>query len=187
MKPTLYDYSEDSQAPLFHRRLNSRSSDQDLNPFDGPFDSGTESLPTSGTWTTVSNRIFTDSSAGSSSRDTQRFVDEYNRLALKHGLPRFTEAPMPVDIGMSTAIVIVPKSDRYSQGYRNGREDNIEISQQLAYAENPTPIIFDVQCQGQVREQARSAKVERLEHIRAESQRCPERQEFGGDWASEWS
>lgn len=102
--PLPYGTSEDSEAPLFRQRLNSGGSEQALNPFDGSFDSGLESLPTSGTWTTLSNRIFTDSSTGSSSRDLHGFVDEYNRLALKHGLPRFTDPPVPIDIGMSAAI-----------------------------------------------------------------------------------
>ena len=102
--PLLYGSSEDSEAPLFRRRLNSGSSEQALNAFDGPFDSGLESLPTSGTWTTLSNRIFTDSSTDSSPQDLHGFVDEYNRLALKHGLPRFTDPPVPIDIGMSAAI-----------------------------------------------------------------------------------
>lgn len=116
-KPARKDCSEESHAPLSLRRLASRSSEQELNPFDGPFDSTPESLPTSGTWTTVSNRIFTDSSAGSSSRETQGFVDQYNKLALKHGLPRFAEPPVPIDIGKSTAVLIMTRSDRISQGY----------------------------------------------------------------------
>ena len=108
-KPARNDCSEESQTSLSLHRLASRSSEQELNPFDGPFDSGPESLPTSGTWTTVSNRIFTDSSAGSSSRETQGFVDQYNKLALKHGLPRFTEPPVPIDIGKSTAVPVMTK------------------------------------------------------------------------------
>ena len=121
MITTLCGSSEDSQAPLFHHRLNSGSSEQALNPFDGPFDSGPASLPTSGTWSTVSNRIFTDSSAGSSSREIQECVDQYNRLALKHGLPRFTEPPVPIDIGTSTGMVAVLRSDKHSQGYAHRR------------------------------------------------------------------
>ena len=99
-----------SAAPLIYGRMTSQSGEQGFNPFDGPFDSGPGSLPTSGTWSTISNRIFSDSSGASSFRGTQEFVDEYNRLALKHGLPRLTEAPVHLDIGTSFANTVLYRS-----------------------------------------------------------------------------
>ena len=105
--PALYGGSGHSAAPLFYGRLTSQSGEQGLNPCDGPFDSGPGSLPTSGTWSTISNRIFSDSSGASSFRGTQEFVYEYNRLALKHGLPRFTEAPVHLDIGTSFTSTVL--------------------------------------------------------------------------------
>ncbi|KAH0547518.1 hypothetical protein FGG08_000243 [Glutinoglossum americanum] len=54
---------------------------------------------TSTTWSTVSNRVFTNSSR-SSERDPLEFLAEYNRLGSKHGLPKlFYESPSAVIAG----------------------------------------------------------------------------------------
>jgi hypothetical protein len=56
---------------------------------------------TSTTWSTVSNRVFTNSSQ-STERDALEFLAEYNRLGSKHGLPRIChDIPSTVAAGTS--------------------------------------------------------------------------------------
>lgn len=72
--------------------------------YDGTDESATESRLTSMTWSTVSHRVFSDSS-GSSSRTmgASYYREEYNKLAEKHGLTRLESA---LD-GMSHSPLIV--------------------------------------------------------------------------------
>ena len=75
-----------NQSPLSSRRRPT---------YDGAFDSSHESRVTSTTWSTVSrvsHRIFSDSSVNS--RDTSRFHDQYNDLAIEYGLPELALSPM---------------------------------------------------------------------------------------------
>lgn len=58
---------------------------------------------TSATWSTVSHRIFTDSTGSSRMHETLEFIELYNELALKHGLPRHAEAVEAKDNGMRIA------------------------------------------------------------------------------------
>jgi len=81
--------ASNSEAPLFHRRESSGTDTLLPGGFDGPNDSTDQSRVTSTTWSTVSHRIFTDSSGSSNHRETSGFFEEYNRLAMKHGLPQF--------------------------------------------------------------------------------------------------
>ena len=48
---------------------------------------------TSMSWSTLSQRIFTDSSTSTRYSGASYFLEEYNQLAEKHGLPRMAEAP----------------------------------------------------------------------------------------------
>ena len=59
-----------------------------VQPYDGADDSPPESRLTSTTWSTVSHRIFTDSSGSSRTMGASYYRDEYNKLAERHGLPR---------------------------------------------------------------------------------------------------
>lgn len=72
--------------------------------YDGADESASDSRLTSMTWSTVSHRVFSDSS-GSSCRTmgAPYYRDEYNKLAEKHGLPRLEAA---LD-GMSRSPLIV--------------------------------------------------------------------------------
>lgn len=55
--------------------------------FDGARSEG--SRVTSTTWSSVSHRIFSNSSGNSQNRGSSKAVEEYNVLALRHGLPQF--------------------------------------------------------------------------------------------------
>ena len=48
---------------------------------------------TSMSWSTLSQRIFTDSSTSTRHSEASYFLEEYNQLAEKHGLHRMTEVP----------------------------------------------------------------------------------------------
>lgn len=62
--------------------------------YDGPNDhSSNGSRKTTSTWTTISHRNFTSSSAGSQRLGSGPSIQEYNRLAPEHGLTGFAEAP----------------------------------------------------------------------------------------------
>ena len=61
--------------------------------YDGADESVTESRLTSMTWSTVSQRIFSNSSGSSRTMGASYYRDEYNNLAEKHGLPRLEAAP----------------------------------------------------------------------------------------------
>ena len=61
--------------------------------YDGADESATESRLTSMTWSTVSHRVFSDSSGSSRTMGASYYRDEYNKLAEKHGLPRLEAAP----------------------------------------------------------------------------------------------
>ncbi|KAI9779723.1 MAG: hypothetical protein M1839_007221 [Geoglossum umbratile] len=65
---------------------------------------------TSATWSTVSNRVFTNSSQ-SSERDALEFLAEYNRLGSKHGLPQLChEIPSTVTAGITPPPAQLPVS-----------------------------------------------------------------------------
>jgi len=55
--------------------------------FDGARSEG--SRVTSTTWSSISHRIFSNSSSNSQNRGSSKSVEEYNVLALRHGLPQF--------------------------------------------------------------------------------------------------
>lgn len=55
--------------------------------YDGAHDSSFDSRVTSTTWSTISHRVFTDSSGSSRVLGASHFFDEYNCLATQHGLP----------------------------------------------------------------------------------------------------
>jgi hypothetical protein len=83
--------------PATHQLVTITSQDHPgLQSFDGanePLDSGhTDSRMTSMTWSTVSHRIFTDSSGSSRRSGASHYLVEYNHLAEKHGLRRMPEA-----------------------------------------------------------------------------------------------
>lgn len=62
--------------------------------YDGAQDSGRGSRLTSMTWSTVSHRVFTDSSHSSRGLEVSNAVKEYNSLATLHGLPELAETPL---------------------------------------------------------------------------------------------
>lgn len=64
----------------------------DVETYDGVDDLVTVSRLTSTTWSTVSHRLFSDSSGSSRSMGAAYYRDEYNKLAEKHGLPRLEVA-----------------------------------------------------------------------------------------------
>ena len=66
---------------------------ENVQSYDGVDDSVTESRFTSTTWSTVSHRIFSDSSGSSRTMGASYYRDEYNKLAEKHRLPRLEAAP----------------------------------------------------------------------------------------------
>lgn len=53
----------------------------------------TDSRVTSMSWSTVSHRIFTDSSGSSRGMGSSHFLEEFNKLAVKHGISELAEAP----------------------------------------------------------------------------------------------
>ncbi len=85
--------SETDQPQLVHPLKIGRLGQLRSQAFDGPDDGETPSRFTSATWTTISNRVFTDSSGRSFEREAADFVGEYNRLAQKHGLPTIAGSP----------------------------------------------------------------------------------------------
>jgi len=80
-------------ASLARQRVSSGTYSWSPAGYDGPIDSTDQSRGTSTTWSTVSARIFTDTSTGSDHRETSEFVKEYNNLATKYGLPVFVAQP----------------------------------------------------------------------------------------------
>lgn len=71
--------------PQEHRLKGNR--DDPKQSFDGARSEG--SRVTSTTWSSVSHRIFSNSSGNSQNRGSSKAVEEYNVLALRHGLPQF--------------------------------------------------------------------------------------------------
>ena len=63
-----------------------------METYDGADDSFTGSRLTSKTWSTVSHRIYSDSSGSSRTMGPSQYRDEYNKLAEKHGIPRLEAA-----------------------------------------------------------------------------------------------
>ena len=61
--------------------------------YDGAFGSSYESRTTSMTWSTVSHRIFTNSSSNSHGLGAFESLGEFNRLAVQHGLPELKKCP----------------------------------------------------------------------------------------------
>ncbi|KAI9698749.1 MAG: hypothetical protein M1836_003859 [Candelina mexicana] len=88
---------ETEQSQLVHPLKIGRSGQLRTPAFDGPNNDETPSRLTSATWTTISNRVFTDSSDHSSDRVPADFAGEYNRLAQKHGLPTLMHS---LDLGV---------------------------------------------------------------------------------------
>ena len=78
------------------------SQDDPINRADGPQSEG--SRVTSTTWSTISHRIFSNSSGGSQNRGSSKPVEEYNAIALKHGLPQFALSPEITGPGMSAVV-----------------------------------------------------------------------------------
>ena len=72
--------------------------------YDGADDSVPESRITSTTWSTISHRMFSDSSRSSRTMGASYYRDEYNKLAEKHRLPRLEAAPD----GMANDPLIMP-------------------------------------------------------------------------------
>ncbi len=89
-----------------HNDLVSRSQEHQLqvreddprDSFDGPPSEG--SRATSTTWSTISHRIFSNSSGNSQNRSSPKSVEEYNLLALRHGLPQFAVTPEMANTGV---------------------------------------------------------------------------------------
>ena len=76
--------------------------------FDGLNDTSSHgSRNTTSTWTTVSHRNFTGSSAGSQRLGSKLSIEEYNRLAVEHGLVEFLEAPDSLANGTSLSAICV--------------------------------------------------------------------------------
>lgn len=65
----------------------------DIQTYDGADDSVAESRLTSMTWSTVSHRLFSDSSGSSRTMGASYYREEYNKLAEKHGIPRLEATP----------------------------------------------------------------------------------------------
>ena len=61
--------------------------------YDGALGSGYESRTTSMTWSTVSHRIFTETSASFHGLGALKGLGEFNRLAVQHGLPKLEKCP----------------------------------------------------------------------------------------------
>ena len=78
----------------------SRARGQNYIPLISRHTSLRSSNKTSATWSTVSHRIFTDSTGSSRMHETLEFIELYNELALKHGLPRYAESAEAKDNGM---------------------------------------------------------------------------------------
>lgn len=80
-------------APLVRQGNSSATNSRLPAGYDGPIDSIDQSSGTSTTWSTISPRVFTDSSAASDHRETSEFVKAYNSLATQHGLPMLVMQP----------------------------------------------------------------------------------------------
>ena len=61
--------------------------------YDGAIGSSYESRTTSMTWSTISHRIFTDSSGSFQGLEASESLEEFNRLAIQHGLPELEKCP----------------------------------------------------------------------------------------------
>ena len=85
-----------SHPPKHQLRI---SDDYTRMSFDGRQSEG--SRATSTTWSTVSHRIISNSSSGSQNRGSSRSVEEYNILAVMHGLPQFAVAAEVSQEGIS--------------------------------------------------------------------------------------
>ena len=64
-----------------------------IQTYDGGYDSGQDSRVTSMTWSSISRRVFTDSSGSSHAIGNSHCLEEYNRLAEKRGLPQLPDTP----------------------------------------------------------------------------------------------
>ena len=96
--PTRHLNLDDQEAPLLHQRLTSLTSEQDPRvSYDETQSINERSRITSETWSSISRRVFTDSSGGSHIPNLSGFVAEYNRLALKHEIPQFVEVSSAVE------------------------------------------------------------------------------------------
>ena len=62
--------------------------------YDGAIGSSYESRTTSMTWSTVSHRIFSETSADAFGLGASDNLDEFNRLAVQHGLPELEDCPV---------------------------------------------------------------------------------------------
>lgn len=80
-------------APLVRQGKSSGTDSRLPAGYDGPIDSIDKSSGTSTTWSTISPRVCTDSSAVSDQRETSEFVKAYNSLATQHGLPMLVMQP----------------------------------------------------------------------------------------------
>jgi len=105
------DGIDEHPFPHHMSHIGSGSDSQDLGAYDLPISydapndiSSNGSRNTTSTWTTVSGRNFTSSSAGSQRLDSGPSIKEYNRLATEHGLPGFAEAPDCLKSGELVAV-----------------------------------------------------------------------------------
>lgn len=92
--PIIIGHGQDS--PPESREGQAQSSEERLrDSIDRPKDSSEGSRVTSTTWSSTSRRIFTNSSGCSQGQANSRFIEEYNVLAMKSGIPQLTA---PADV-----------------------------------------------------------------------------------------
>ncbi|KAI9871543.1 MAG: hypothetical protein M1830_002764 [Pleopsidium flavum] len=89
VKRTISQHILAAEAPLLYQRAASNTGTLSFGGFDGPSDSTDRSRVSSIAWSTISHRIFSDSTGCSDQRDTSAFFHEYNTMAKKYGLPCF--------------------------------------------------------------------------------------------------
>lgn len=84
-------HSSPRKRQVQHSRQKSGESSRPL--YDGALGSSFESRVTSTTWSTVSHRIFTDSSGISQGKNAFENLVEYNQLATELGIPKLEKCP----------------------------------------------------------------------------------------------
>jgi hypothetical protein len=106
------DGIDEHPFPHHTSHIGSGSGSQDLGNYDLPIShdapndvSSNGSRNTTSTWTTVSGRNFTSSSAGSQRLDSGPSIKEFNRLATEHGLSELVEAPDCFENGELVAVI----------------------------------------------------------------------------------
>ena len=168
---------------------------QDLSlSYDGPNDASSNgSRNTTSTWTTVSHRNFTSSSAGSQRLGSGPSILEYNRLATEHGLVELAEAPDCLASGEFIYVL----DWRYKR-LLMCRESQL-TGNFLCYPRSPpwldrpkiaTPAILPIQFQGHQNCNSRSPPEEEclcaFRYPATAAQRYLKRPEPGGDQPTGW-